>query len=773
MRVKEFFIKRYGPLREKGHAVQHDFILFFGKNEDGKTLTIDALVRLLLGKNVKDFNRIDRVEEKPEGYVILMDDEGREVKVPEKGTLEEVAELTPSECRNIFFIRNSDLSISHETEFYTRLMDRLVGVRVGEISRIKEALREIGRMTPSGSFRDVKDEKLKTRMDRAENLIQQIGDFAEEIRKQEYEKLEEEYEDSRQGLDGLRGMVEGLEHARRRELYEKGTAALGELRKSLEDLSQLEAYTEKDEQVWRDCQRDVRRLEHEKKGLEVEVEREETELKKVGKDLGERETEFRVLEEMKNRVDHEFRQDLTDYERRCETFAKRQEKNRLFILAGIVSTVLLFVCLLGIILRPSLLFSVLAILFSLAAAALWIVNFQVLTTRARLAGIFERIRLGLSRFDMGAETIEGILSNIQRFDVTFRQRSDEIDSIRRRRETMEARIREWRERGIPDIAKKISEAEARIDEIKVRSHERSLEKHAEKLRTKQGLERLIGEQESILRSLFGQAQEALDQNISFWEKEIRVFEEYGEKAKNVKYSEDAVSRMEKQRQALEDRLKEISDKMVWFEKRALEIEREVNEVLRSEEGYLYCRTSIDVEVLTNKLRVFLEENERNRQNVLEALAILEEMEMEEKEKVTELFGAQSPVSEYFNGVTGGLYEDVAFDRLMGQVEVRRKDGTILSGEKLSGGAYDQLYFCVRLALGERLLKGKKGFFVLDDPFVKADSDRLRRQVGMLKKISQMGWQILYFSAKEEIKNVFQEDVERGVIQSVPIEGIFS
>jgi len=143
MKLKEFSITRYGPLPNAGKILLHNFNLFWGKNEDGKTLTIDALVKLLLGRNIKDFGRsIDRVEEKPEGYVIIEDDKGKEFKLPEQGDLTKVAGLTSSQCRNIFVIRNSDLSIASEGDFYTDITGRLTGLRTKEISNIKEVLRE-------------------------------------------------------------------------------------------------------------------------------------------------------------------------------------------------------------------------------------------------------------------------------------------------------------------------------------------------------------------------------------------------------------------------------------------------------------------------------------------------------------------------------------------------------------------------------------------------------------------------------------------------------
>lgn len=174
---------RYGPLPNADKILLHNFNLFWGKNEDGKTLTIDALIKLLLGRNVRDFERIDRVDENPEGYVIIEDDRGEEFKLPEKGNLTKIANLTPSECRNIFIIRNSDLSIAQESEFYTDVTDRLTGLRTEEISKIKEILREIGKITPTGKFKDTKNENfLKTRIKNAKRLIEKIENLSKEIK---------------------------------------------------------------------------------------------------------------------------------------------------------------------------------------------------------------------------------------------------------------------------------------------------------------------------------------------------------------------------------------------------------------------------------------------------------------------------------------------------------------------------------------------------------------------------------------------------------------
>ena len=330
-----------------------------------------------------------------------------------------------------------------------------------------------------------------------------------------------------------------------------------------------------------------------------------------------------------------------------------------------------------------------------------------------------------------------------------------------------------REERIPKEEKKIKDAEKKIDEIKVKSREESLEEYTKKRKSKQELEKSIGEQKSILKSHLGEKSKKLEENISHWDKEIGNLEEYKDKAKDIKYSETTTSELEEKKRRFEDKLKEIDDRMVSLQEEMEEVQRKVNEILRLEEEYLYCKTSVDLEAVKDNMQGFIDENESNKDNVLEVTKIFEEIEAEEKEKVSELFGKESPISKYFNEITDGLYEEVTFNQEIGKIEVKRKDGAILEAEKLSGGAYDQLYFSIRLALGEKLLKGKKGFFIMDDPFIKADPDRLQRQIETLKKISELGWQVMYFSAKGEIKDALKGDISRDTINYVELQGMFS
>jgi hypothetical protein len=783
MKIKEFSITRYGPLPDTGRILLDNFNLFFGKNEDGKTLTIDAVVKLLLGrKNIRDFEHIDRVEENPEGYVIIKDEKGKEIKLPEEGNLTKIANLTPSECCNIFIVRNSNLSIARdvvqESEFYTNVTDRLTGLRTKDISSIKKKLQELGRLTRAESSAEFSDKKefgnIKSRLNSSSKLLGEIDILQEKIKEEKFDILEEESVKHREEIEGIKQEIKTLENARKREKYEKGKESLDKLIDTSRKFENLEIYNEYDKQSWRDCEKDVKTYNEEKeKHLIPGLQKNEEEFKETNKKLSEAERDFQVFDGRKKTLDNEIRPELNNYVSKSGEFAQQEKKSKFFNSMGIISSILFGISLLGVIFNPSLLCYILIVLFSILTMISGIFKFQFVKDKAWLAKEFERNKLTLSKFGLDAEDIEGIFSNIQRFDEEYNKKSDELQEIKRKKENLEEKINELQNKTIPNIEKKIKDAEDKINEIKIKSGERTLEEYSKKLDLRWKLERSIEEQKSVLKSHFGEKSEKLEENISQWNEDIRNFEEYKDKAKEIKYSETTSSELDEKKHGIEENLEGMNNRMVSLQKEMEDVQRKANEILEVEEEYLYCKTSVDLTAVKDKLQEFLDGNESNKTNVLETIKIFEEIEIEEKEKVSELFGKGSSISKYFNEITGGLYQEVTFSQETGKIGVKRIDGEILEAEKLSGGTYDQLYFSIRLALGEKLLKGNKGFFIMDDPFIKADPIRLQRQIETLKKISKLEWQIMYFSAKGEINDVFKGDVDNGTINYIKLRGIFS
>jgi uncharacterized protein YhaN len=776
MRIKELFIQRYGPLQGISYTLSHPFTLFAGKNEAGKTLTIDALVRLLLGKQVKGFEGIDRVEETPEGYCVIKDNDGTELKLPEKGTLTDIAGITASECRNLFIIRDSDLSIASEGEFFTHVTDRLTGLRTREIAAIKKELQDIGRLTRPDSSAALSNsqeyENIKSRIDDAVGLLEIIDEAQDRMHKERYDELEEEAAQVREDIDRTENEIEDLEHARRREQYEKGIAALETIRDGLGKITELRSYNEADSRVWRDCDRDIRSFTEARDKLGAQLKEMKKELKEIEERLGKKKMDFDILEGRKKRLD-DVRADLNLYERKRTELAQKEQSKGWWLGVLIVSALLFGISLFGIIVRPSAPFYIVALLFFVATAVSFTLRLQLVRDRSWLAGSLERIKLILAKFELGAETIETINAGIQQFEEEHRRRLEEIQELTRKKDNLAERVAEIQHKMIPAQEQKIGEAQEKIDQTRKKSRTESREDYDKELALKQHYEKSVGEQRSILESQLGKKGESWEQAIDYWDRELQSLEGYRDKAREIRYDERVVSTLQGEKNAAVKQLDDLHGKMAALRKQLEEIERRANGILRLETDYLHCETSIDLETVKETVQKFITDKEGMKDTALKVMEIFEAIELEKKERVSEQFGRGSAVVRYFADITDGLYEEVTFDQASGTIEVRRRDGVLLPADKLSGGAYDQLYLSIRLALAEKVLEGKKGFFIMDDPFVKADPSRLQKQIKVLQRITQLGWQVLYFSAKAEIKEALKTPIKRGTVNYLEIQGIFS
>jgi len=132
--------------------------------------------------------------------------------------------------------------------------------------------------------------------------------------------------------------------------------------------------------------------------------------------------------------------------------------------------------------------------------------------------------------------------------------------------------------------------------------------------------------------------------------------------------------------------------------------------------------------------------------------------------VRELFGAGDVASAALAEITAGAYTEVAYGVEEGGLTVRRSDGEAFRAYQLSSGTYDQLYLATRLSLARRFLGDERGFFLLDDPFLTSDSKRLARQLEILLRLAREGWQIVYFSVKEEVRRALGGAINDGEVQ---------
>jgi len=174
LKIAEFEIRDYGPLPNIGVVKLNDLNLFYGKNESGKTLIIDALIRMLIYLPRASYDAINRVQEKPIGYIDIIKDNNERVTLKRDNKLTKILEISPAEFYNVFIIRDSDLSIHNEKEFYDSITDRLLGLRIKDINKIDQELLNIGQLTSTGNYKNTKPEKLDNRMKNARSCVKDI-----------------------------------------------------------------------------------------------------------------------------------------------------------------------------------------------------------------------------------------------------------------------------------------------------------------------------------------------------------------------------------------------------------------------------------------------------------------------------------------------------------------------------------------------------------------------------------------------------------------------
>ncbi len=769
MRIKEFSISRYGPLKETGKVKPGDYCLFYGLNEKGKTLTIDALLKFLLGKKAVFLNSTGRVNEMPEGYLVVEQNDNDENILPAEGTLTDINGLTAAELCNIFVVRDSAHAIKDESGFYHNLTNRLTGLRTGDIRAIKRELSEIGQITPTGEYLNKAPHKLKDRLNKAVRLVDKIDNLLLELNKEDFNLYEERAASLVLQNKKLEKELAVYNKAEKRELYEKVSDAFLKLEKAFAERCQYDLYSEQQLTIWQRAESNLDLISSELISLEKELQDGKREVQSY-KNLLEKEKHILVeLEEKRKLLTEKLKPLTEEYE-----LMKAQEIKKEALTGKMKSTGSYFlftsvfmISLIGSILKPEWwLFTILVLSFTALVISFWqrwswhSTNKELDVLKKKI--IFEAELVGIKD---RKDKVEDIIGEI---DKSARRVLNQQETIK----DLESKIT-WSERQqdklIDTLDKKkkaIAEIDESLDKIKSESGVESIEQYIDALNYRKQLEDNISKQKNTLENHFGllDGEASSDNSYHYWKERIEELKKYANSAPGIKYNQVTVKAKEKELEDINEEKIAIEDKLEERNHDLRDLEKEVNELLLPEyNASLPVQTTLDLEEVRTKIEEWINQQEDNKSISIAAISIFEEIEKEEEEKIITLFEPGNRAGDYLREISGGKYTDVSFDGEDKSVKVVCSDGNLLDALQLSGGAYDQLYFSIRLALAEKLLEGEKGFFILDDPFIKSDLNRLKIQLRILEIINKSGWQILYFSAKKEIQDALQEKIDSGTI----------
>jgi len=552
-----------------------------------------------------------------------------------------------------------------------------------------------------------------------------------------------------------------LEGARLREKYETGRQNLTKLAEFQEQVKLLDKFNENELGEWRQCKRIIEEKENETKEVKNRVKTIREEEHSLEKVLEKEKAEQKVLESKITRIDDLLKPLLREHAETSEKIAFSESSRKFFRSSLIVITVVFIVFMIGVVWKPGLI-SYLA--GGISVSLLVIFGLWYFFRYIRAASWLEQLKLKIfsqaGNFGITGDGIPEIQIRIQDIEDKLLRQKEKVISAENRIEINRHTSEELQQKRLTELEDRRQKAVDLIYKIKIDKNVKEMKEYEKNLHEKMNLEKIAAEASSVLKNNFDSQGKSLDEQINFWEGQVNELQDYEWVAKGVGFNERDLEKKKENYNNIQQEIESVRSQLEKIRNQFSLIEKETNDTLLSQNEPFLCQNILDLETAAEHLKSFLQNMRDQQKNVRIAMEIFSEIEKEEEEKVSHLFGQDSAVSTHFKEITNSLYDSIYYQPQDSGLQVKRKDGVSLSPESLSGGAYDQLYFAIRLALGETLLGGKSGFLILDDPFIKADTTRLKRQVDMLVDICKKGWQILYFSAKDEVLQALHEYVEK-------------
>lgn len=758
MKIKEIRVHRYGPLADFVLTNPGNFTLLFGPNESGKTLLLDAVLRFLLhGKREQAlfWNR-DRVEQEPNGFVD-MQYKNQVLRFPDDGSLPDLLDIQPEDLRNILVVRASDLHVQEDEqkEYYAGLTDRLMGIHREPMRRIIDKLLEIGRLMPAKrELSDAADyDSIASRFKNAQEILEEIEALTSNFRTDKLIDLERELIEAEEKHEEIKNQLVLLEQAEKRERYNAGQSILSDLAKRARQLDELPSITQVDYDDWRDAESDIERATSATEECQTELDHlEEQREQAIAEERSARE-QLRKAEAKEVSI-NDLQQDANLHRRNVEEDAGYLPLFEAAPRAASISAVLFAIAMVILTITPE--DSTLRWMAPVAAAAftisgvLWVVA-KVRTGRQRRE--WEELRLQAAQLGMEVKMIEELLNAVRQFSDDLDRAKEKLSAAKTTRKRIEDDIISKKE-AIEESRKKIKTRQEILEKLEKDFRVTSLDE-LEKTRQKvSDLEDTKKELVTKLSERFGEAGGDIEERMGVWREHVEELAEFAQAAEGVEYEQSRDNQLQADLKEIESTIEEKDDELKDVREKIADIAQRANEALRPKQN-LPGDTLEDLNVVQRELGTFIKQTKEQAALARQAIDILEAILAEEEQKVKDLFGEDNLASQYFHSITDGAYQNVDYDPESGELLVIRPNEEVLSAYKLSSGTFDQLYLASRLSLANQLLSGEPGFFLLDDPFLTSDSNRLARQLDILMSLAEEGWQIMYFSVKEEVRHELQ------------------
>lgn len=765
MRIIEAHVDRYGPLSRRRITPEPGLNVVFGPNEAGKTLLLEGTLRLLEPAITKTMPSLLRVDEDPHGYVRAERDED-EVQYDGNHALSEDTELRPEHLANIFVVRESDFSVlGDEHSFYSSVTEHIGDLHTSTLDLIERELISMGRLTAKErkiSSAEGKDHAGQIQ-EQAEALAEEIEAYIEEAEAEGLDELEGELLDVRAQLRAVEKDVKALDGAERVRRHQRLKGRLDTYAEVSTALEELEGLSHDSLQVMVSNRDTITNERNRISSLQDKIDNHKERVETLEEQATNRRDELAPLEERSTDV-AEVKASLEQFRERHPGGEGLEDTEKLALRLGIGA-------LAGGLLLQALSFGLgrglaaVALVVALVGV-IGLAGYGVLRSRrqrresegARLVRAAQDAGLEVERREEIASELRFFESEVEGLKERIEEIGDEIKSEKKHIETYEGQIGESRE----TVAEKEEEIEEVLGEVDLDS----IDEYRNQLETKEELEDKRNRAKQSLIDAVGDPEgKNWEENVEDWEADLAgLIEGVEEDVDSSDYDEELHHQKQSQLEDLREEEGRLSGRLDEHRDRIGRFEHRLQDEIQAEPFLgrslqLEAATTDGLRALTRELQSLANRIERDAEVSRLALEVLDGLRTEEERKITDLFAADGPATQAFHQISDGRYERVRYDPEEQTLKVTQPDGRELVPEQLSKGAREQLYLAARLGLAERVLGADQGFFLLDDPLLPADRERLAAGFEVLQSIAEKGWQILYFTSKEEVRQRMVEEFD--------------
>lgn len=749
MKLTDIQVDRYGPLPRFTHDCEENFEVFYGPNESGKTLLLEAVLKLLEPDIESAIPHVSRVDESPSGHVVV-ETGGTERKLGDESVLSDLVDISPQHLRNVFVIRDSDLRLRDEHAFYDSVTQQIGDLHTNEIDAIQSRLVEHGRLTSVGgrglssassrsNAGDVRDE--------AADLATAIRAYIADAEANDIAAAEREVVAVRTELQQCADELATQEAAETWDTHATLTERLATYREGTNRLDEAVSQSTLDEleRLTREiaaAEDEIDGLERKRASLREERTQRRTEKESVDAELTPLETRADDIDEVERAL-ASFRETHGDAvgASRGMRFAKYTALVGLG-LGGVAAVV------------GSTIAGVLLAVIGGVAAGWYGLQHRSVTGAEREQ---EQVLQQAQDAGLAATSIGEIGPAISAF-------RDELASLRDRRAELERQI-EVKDELVDECTDQLHSA--REERRSNREQQQALlqqvtaadiEEYRERVAAQERLEQQRDQAAQSLTDALGTPTTTEPDSaakLEYWDAELdAMVADVDESVAADEYDPDRLETLHERREELEERRDDLTEQLETHDRRLREFDERIQslaaEPFLDEPVSLSSRSIEGLEAVVHDVDQLRERIERDADVAREALDIFDDIKTEEEQKITDLFGTESRASAVFQTITDDRYTGVTYDTDERVLQVHRDGQGVLTPDQLSHGTTEQLYFSARVGLADQLLSTEPGFFLLDDAFLPADRTRLREGFEVLRELADAGWQILYFTAKDEV-----------------------